>query len=503
MTVDSSRDRVAERYVRIDLAVLQRYLELLHEVVERLLVLVDVSEVEVYHLEHCLNVLRGRVARNVCRELSECEVCVGNLACESLLQLCRRECAETAVADHLVEECEVGEVLGAVECRTTQAAAAEEHLILLVVGLHKVNDNAVRECECSVAELLVLHFLLHLASLRHGSDERFVLHVVYVSLNLLSACVLDSAEQLSLSRVNVALSLVQEREHDEVGVVSRHELSHHLVSHLNRHSRYDLAHSLILEVDRRHRVALKEVVYEVAVELTIATLVLVAVFLLECALVVLLEACILCSCEAEASGAQSLCVSGLKRSGCLAEVLRRSRDVEGVLGLGEDECAVVSVSAYVRALRIESLLLQAVVEHSHGSLLSVVVDEVAEVALLRSREHVVLDHELYAVGLLLLVLVDDNDRLSVVGHLLVYDRSGVSRVLERTEELLDLALCVLDVYVAHNDDGLVCRVIPLLVVVAQFFRLEVVDDRHQTDRIAHAVLRARVELRQVALEHAA
>ena len=95
------------------------------------------------------------------------------------------------------------------------------------------------------------------------------------------------------------------------------------------------------------------------------------------------------------------------------------------------------------AVGIESLLLQAFVEHCHGSLLHVVVDEVVEVALLRSWEHVVLDHQLYAVGLLLLVLVDDNDRLSVVWHLLVNDRSWVLWVLERAEELLNLVLGVL------------------------------------------------------------
>ena len=112
-----------------------------------------------------------------------------------------------------------------------------------------------------------------------------------------------------------------------------------------------------------------------------------------------------------------------------------------------------------------------------------------------------LHHVLHHVGGLLLVLVDDYDRLCVVGHLLVNDGCDVGWILERTEEFLDFLLGVVNVYVTYNDNCLVVGMIPLLVVIAQFLRLEVVDYRHESDREALAILRSRVEFWQVALEH--
>ena len=99
-----------------------------------------------------------------------------------------------------------------------------------------------------------------------------------------------------------------------------------------------------------------------------------------------------------------------------------------------------------------------------------------------------LNHVLHHACRLLLILVDDNDRLSVVRHLFCYDRSLVGWILERAEEFLDLLLGVVNINVTNYDDGLVVGMIPLLIVVAQFLRLEVVDYRHESDRIAYAIL---------------
>ena len=57
------------------------------------------------------------------------------------------------------------------------------------------------------------------------------------------------------------------------------------------------------------------------------------------------------------------------------------------------------------------------------------------------------------------------------------------------------------VHIAHDDYALVLRMIPFVVVVFQLLRFEVVYHAHQTDGVAQTIFRARVELRQVTLEH--
>ena len=102
-----------------------------------------------------------------------------------------------------------------------------------------------------------------------------------------------------------------------------------------------------------------------------------------------------------------------------------------------------------------------------------------------------------------LVLVDDNDRLCVVGHGLIDEGSLVGGVLDATEELLDLSLGLVDIDVTDDDNSLVIGVIPFVVIVDELLTLEVVDDGHQTNRITSSVLRARVEFLEVTLEHTA
>ena len=114
-----------------------------------------------------------------------------------------------------------------------------------------------------------------------------------------------------------------------------------------------------------------------------------------------------------------------------------------------------------------------------------------------------LDDKLYTAGLLLFVLVDNDNRLGIVWHLLVYNWSCILWALESAEEFLYLGFCMVYINVAHNNDGLVLRVIPLVVVVGQLLILEVVYNRHQTDRVANTILRSRIEFRQITLKHTA
>ena len=114
-----------------------------------------------------------------------------------------------------------------------------------------------------------------------------------------------------------------------------------------------------------------------------------------------------------------------------------------------------------------------------------------------------LHHQVDRRRRIFLVLVDDDDRLSVVGHGLVNQLGLVGRVLDVAEEFLDLSLRAVDIYVADDDESLMIGVIPFMIVVDQLFALEVVDDRHQSDRIAYAIFRSWIELGQVALKHTA
>ena len=112
-----------------------------------------------------------------------------------------------------------------------------------------------------------------------------------------------------------------------------------------------------------------------------------------------------------------------------------------------------------------------------------------------------LDQHLNNIIGLFLVLVNDDDGLVVVRNRFHGDQCTVLRQLDGREERLDLLLHLIDVHVTHNDQRLVVRTVPLLVVSLQEGTLEVVDDFHQTDGHAMTVFRVGVQLRQVALQH--
>ena len=88
----------------------------------------------------------------------------------------------------------------------------------------------------------------------------------------------------------------------------------------------------------------------------------------------------------------------------------------------------------------------------------------------------------------LLVLLKDEDRLFVVGHLLGYYLCSIGSHLDTTEVLFDHGLGMVDIDVANDDDGLVVWAVPLLVIGTKCGRLETVDDAHQSDRHALTIL---------------
>ena len=104
--------------------------------------------------------------------------------------------------------------------------------------------------------------------------------------------------------------------------------------------------------------------------------------------------------------------------------------------------------------------------------------------------------------LLLLVLVDYVDGCIIIGNFHRLNLGGIGRHLDAREELLDLVLDMVDIYITHDDDCLIVRAIPLAVVSTQGFRLAAVDDAHQSDRETVAILVVLIKLWQRALYHA-
>ena len=236
------------------------------------------------------------------------------------------------------------------------------------------------------------------------------------------------------------------------------------------------------------------------VELAGVALVLVAVHLVECAQHALLETRILSRREAKLSRLACLDEGSLERRLDKGHVLWRHADAKGILGLGKDIVAIESRGTDVWAVSLLGSLAKPAVEHACGSLLNIVVYQILWCLLQGVGEHVMLEHDVDVVRLVFLVLVDDDDRFGIIRNDLVYDRSWVLWIPDRSEELLYHSLCMVYVYITYDYDTLVLRMIPFLVVVTKLLWSKVVDDRHKAYGIALAILRAWVEFLKVALE---
>ena len=363
------------------------------------------------------------------------------------------------------------------------------------------NDlGAIAQRQLLVVELLAGNLLDNLASLRHLGDEGLVLHVVHVGFNLCGTSVGNGLFETLHSRIYGAFLLLVHVHHHEVRVIGRQHLLHQGVDILQRNHGRHLLHHLVVHVDRRDGLLVQEVLGIILTELVVVTLVLIRVRLLQTTQVVLLVALILGGSEAELSGTATLYHQRLQGCFCLA-FLRQGVEVESVLGLREQIAAIGGRALHERAVGLLGQFRQTVVEHTNDSILHEVDDKVCHVTLDILGNGVALDHHIHNAILHFLVLVYHIDRLGIVGHGLGNDGSGILGHLDGREERLDLLLHFVDVEVADDDDGLVVGTVPLLIVVAQHFRLEVVDNLHQTDRHTMTVLRTRIQLRQIAFQH--
>ena len=86
--------------------------------------------------------------------------------------------------------------------------------------------------------------------------------------------------------------------------------------------------------------------------------------------------------------------------------------------------------------------------------------------------------------MLFLILVDDNDRFCIVRYLLINNRSLVFGVLDIAEKLFDLCFYLVYINITNDDQSLVIRVIPLVIIVDKLLAFEVVYHTHQANRVA-------------------
>ena len=314
---------------------------------------------------------------------------------------------------------------------------------------------------------------------------------------------MHSVEELLGRRIDGTVFLVVEVDDDEVGVALADQLREYLVDGLQGDGGHELLHHRVGVVDAGHRLVGEEVAQASLIERRVGTLVLVGVHLVETAEEVALVALVLSRSEAKLSSLAHDEVSSLESIGGLAHIFWRCADVESILGLGKDVVAVAGFCTDEGTVGFLSSLGEALCKHAGDGLLGVVLDQIGQRLLEAVGIDIVLHHQVDRRCRILFVLVDDDDRLGVVGHGLVDQLGFVGGVFDVAEEFLDLSFSVVDIYVTNDDESLMVGVIPFVIVVDQLFALEVVDDRHQADRVAHTIFRSGIELGQVALKHTA
>ena len=196
----------------------------------------------------------------------------------------------------------------------------------------------------------------------------------------------------------------------------------------------------------------------------------------------------------------------LAQYGCISLLyltwLCHTDKTEGTLGRREQEVAVIGTCLKEWAVSFLCNLGIACTQHRGNHIVHVSLHEIAHVALHRIRDGWMLHEDIEDIILLLLVLVDYVDGGIIIGYFHRLYLSGIGRHLDAREELLDLVLDMVDIYITHDDDCLIVRAIPLAVVSTQGFRLAAVDDAHQSDRETVAILVVLIKLWQRALYHA-
>ena len=171
------------------------------------------------------------------------------------------------------------------------------------------------------------------------------------------------------------------------------------------------------------------------------------------------------------------------------------RQRERLLHTAEEEGRGTSCSTLVRRKSLLAQLGQTVVDHGTYQVVDITATQIFLVVLLCIRRDITLLIEMTQHHRLFLILLNVNDHLVVIADGIVFALGRILGSWNLREELLDFLLHLVNVHIAHNDDGLQVGTIPLMVVVAQVLIREVVDDIHRTDRHAVFILRTLIDLR--------
>ena len=186
---------------------------------------------------------------------------------------------------------------------------------------------------------------------------------------------------------------------------------------------------------------------------------------------------------------------------CVLARLRHNDEREGIHRFTHEVIAVVDISAYEGAIRILRQLIEACVERACHDIRESFSNYVSGRVAIFFRHRFVFEHCLNNGLALLLIFVDNIDRLHRRRHRIVFILSLVLRVLDRAEDFFDLSYDLIRIDVAHNNYSLEIRAIPFVVVCAKRIRREVVDNAHQADRHTTCIATARIEFLEVVIEN--
>ena len=293
-----------------------------------------------------------------------------------------------------------------------------------------------------------------------------------------------------------------------VGSKHRHDkvvvwhLLHELVDHIHVGGWNKLIHGFIFPFDTRYWLIVDEVTHILVHIVVTLHFVAVEVSTFEGGKHPGLETLIFSSSIAIFLHTENLTIECLDTLFILI-ILTGDTSLESILCLRHKESSITEGCTHERRILLLKDFTDALAEHARHRATRDKMDEIKRAVLQLAWKGFRLPHEVDGVGALLLVLVDGNDRLCIVGHRIVLELGCIgSRWLDVSKRLLYLLLHLIEVEVTYNDNGLQVWTIPLAVVATQRLVGEVHHDVHRTDRQTMSVLAVRIYHRQRLLIHA-
>ena len=243
-----------------------------------------------------------------------------------------REISQTASLDNIVEHLDISKILLTIERRTTKTLTGQDYLIFLQVSMFQDHLGTITQGQLLIVEFLTRHLFHNLTSLGHFGNQRLILYIINIRLYLSSTGFVNSLFQRGLSGINSAFFLLVHIQHHHIRVLVFKEALHQLVNSLQGEHGCQLLHHLIIVIQAWDGFIVQIVLHILVNELTIITLVLIGILLIQLADEILLIALILCSGKTKLCSTTSLYESCFQ-SGLGLSFLRKNTDIKGILGL--------------------------------------------------------------------------------------------------------------------------------------------------------------------------